>query len=164
MTKEQRREVVKNADRIMGRTLDELDSKTQKLDNIQYYDKFEFIGSGLEERGVYITKIDGKENVVTRKNEAKEIENLEQERVQEYSIYKIYDKDQNLIATADREGNLTFTPEYVENLKAKMPKLYRMLQLNGLKLQLPKELGDNDLVLTKEDIEKEKEKPCLSIA
>ena len=155
MTKEQRQEVVKNADRIMGRTLDELDSKTQKLDNIQYYDKFEFIGSGLEERGVYITKIDGKENVVTRKNEAKEIENLEQEKVQEYSIYKIYDKDQNLIATADREGNLTFTPEYVENLKAKMPKLYRMLQLNGLKLQLPKELGENDLVLTKEDIEKE---------
>ena len=155
MTKEQRQEVVKNADRIMGRTLDELDSKTQKLDNIQYYDKFEFIGSGLEERGVYITKIDGKENVVTRKNEAKEIENLEQEKVQEYSIYKIYDKDQNLIATADKEGNLTFTPEYVENLKAKMPKLYRMLQLNGLKLQLPKELGDNDLVLTKEDIEKE---------
>ncbi len=155
MTKEQRQEVVKNADRIMGRTLDELDSKTQKLDNIQYYDKFEFIGSGLEERGVYITKIDGKENVVTRKNEAKEIENLEQERVQEYSIYKIYDKDQNLIATADKEGNLTFTPEYVENLKEKMPKLYRMLQLNGLKLQLPKELGENDLVLTKEDIEKE---------
>ena len=70
MTKEQRQEVVKNADRIMGRTLDELDSKTQKLDNIQYYDKFEFIGSGLEERGVYITKIDGKENVVTRKNVA----------------------------------------------------------------------------------------------
>ena len=155
MTKEQRQEVVKNADQIMGRTLDELDSKTQKLDNIQYYDKFEFIGSGLEERGIYITKIDGKEKVVTKKTGEKETKNQEQEKAQEYSIYKIYDKNQNLIATVDKEGNLSFTPEYVESLKEKMPKLYRMLQLNGLKLQLPKELGENDLVLTKEDIEKE---------
>ena len=155
MTIEQRQKIIKNADHIMGRTLDELDSKTQKLDNIQYYDKFEFIGSGLEERGIYITKINEKESTITRQNGAKEIENQEQEKSQEYSIYKIYDKDQNLIAMVDKEGNLTFTPEYVENLKEKMPKLYRMLQLNGLKMQLPKELGENDLVLTKEDIEKE---------
>ena len=143
MTIEQRQKIIKNADHIMGRTLDELDSKTQKLDNIQYYNKFEFIESGLEERGIYITKINEKESTITRQNGAKEIENQEQEKSQEYSIYKIYDKDQNLIAMVDKEGNLTFTPEYVENLKEKMPKLYRMLQLNGLKMQLPKELGEN---------------------
>ena len=158
MLEEQRQEIIQNADYIMAKTLDEIDEKTQNLHNIQYYDKFQFVatsGSGLEERNIYIVKINGKEKITSKQKEPKELETPEQEKVQEYSIYQIYDKDKNLIATVDKEGNIHFTPEYVESLQQKMPQLYQLLQLTGLKLQLPKELGENDLALTQEDIEKE---------
>ena len=158
MRQEQRQEIIQNADYIMAKTLDEMDGKTQNLHNIQYYDKFQFIatsGSGLEERSIYIVKIDRKEKITSKQEDKKELENPEQEKIQEYSIYQIYDKNKDLIAMVDKEGNINFTPEYVKSLQQKMPKLYQLLQLTGLKLQLPKELGENDLILTQEDIEKE---------
>ena len=142
MLEEQRQEIIQNADYIMAKTLDEIDVKTQKLHDIHYYDKFQFVGnsgSGLEERNIYIVKIDGKEKITSKQKEPKELETPEQEKVQEYSIYQIYDKDKNLIATVDKEGNINFTPEYVESLQQKMPQLYQLLQLTGLKLQLRRE-------------------------
>lgn len=158
MVASQRQEIIQNADYIMSKALDKIDGKTQNLHNIQYYDKFQFVatsGSGLEERNIYIVKIGGEEKITSKQKGPKELENPQQEKVQEYSIYQIYDKNKNLIAVVDKEENINFTPEYVESLQQRMPKLYQLLQLTGLKLQLPKELGENDLVLTQEDIEKE---------
>ncbi len=158
MLASQRQEIIQNADYIMSKALDKIDGKTQNLHNIQYYDKFQFVatsGSGLEERNIYIVKIGGEEKITSKQKGPKELENPQQEKVQEYSIYQIYDKNKNLIAVVDKEENINFTPEYVESLQQRMPKLYQLLQLTGLKLQLPKELGENDLVLTQEDIEKE---------
>ena len=140
MVASQRQEIIQNADYIMAKALDKIDVNTQNLHNIQYYDKFQFVatsGSGLEERNIYIVKIGGEEKITSKQKETKELENPQQEKVQEYSIYQIYDKNKNLIAVVDKEENINFTPEYVESLQKRIPKLYQLIQLIGLKLQLP---------------------------
>ena len=86
MLEEQRQEIIQNADYIMAKTLDEIDVKTQKLHDIHYYNKFQFIGnsgSGLEERNIYIVKIDGKQKITSKQKEPKELETPEQEKKSE---------------------------------------------------------------------------------
>ena len=101
------------------------------VQNINYYQNFEFQGSGLAEKNVLVAKIaNTRENSVT---------------------YELYSANTNsLIATVDTQGKLHFMPEYIESLKQIDEKYVEMLELEDLDFVLPQELEKEDIILTKE--------------
>ncbi len=104
------------------------------VETVNYYQNFEFQGSGLAEKDVLVAKIvNTQENSVT---------------------YELYSANTNsLIATVDTQGKLHFMPEYIESLKQIDEKYVEMLELEDLDFVLPQELEKEDIILTKEERE-----------
>ncbi|MCI9177402.1 MAG: hypothetical protein HFJ28_02230 [Clostridia bacterium] len=105
-----------------------------KLENVTYYEEFEFKNVGLRDRNLYITKLEigqGKQKTV---------------------VYEIYDENANLIATVDIKGKIHFMPEYIEALRKIDARYVEMLNLEDAKFELPEELGENDISLQEIEI------------
>lgn len=76
------------------------------------------------------------------------------EKEEDEFTYHIYDKDNNLVATVDSEGNIEFAPEYLENIN----EIYlKSLELDKAEFELPEELGKDDLELSIEELETKKD-------
>lgn len=118
------------------------------VETVNYYQNFEFQGSGLAEKDVLVAKIvNTQENSVT---------------------YELYSANTNsLIATVDTKGKLHFMPEYIESLKQIDEKYVEMLELEDLDFVLPQELEKEDIILTKEErgqtIQRQKKKKEVGI-
>lgn len=159
MKQEKREEVLKSAAEMVAKLKDTLDYRTQKIDNISYFEEFEFEGSGLGEKQIYIVKIQNRE--VEKQDDIdneKVHDKAEKPQLKEYSTYEIYDKDQNLIATVGENGKVQFEPEYLQALREINPEFYETLQLNDLDFKLPEKLKENDMIMTEEDLKDAYEK------
>lgn len=131
----------------IGKQVDShLDIESQERGNITYYSDFKFSNSGLGAKNVYIVETPIKK--VEKTGDKNEIR----------TIYELYDKDCNLIATVTEDGKLHFMPEYLEELRKIDAQYFEELNLENLKFELPKELEQNDIVMTKGELKEHEEK------
>lgn len=128
---------------------EELAENRQEISNIGYYKDFQFKGSSLGVNDVYIVKI---------KDDSVPEQDMKPREDDETYIYRIYDEDNNLIATVDEEGNVLFAPEYLENIDERY---IETLDLEDAEFELPEELGKDDIVLNSEELEMEENKKRL---
>ena len=128
---------------------EELAENKQEISNIGYYKDFQFKGTSLGINDVHIVKI---------KDDSVLEQDMDPRQKDETYIYRIYDEDNNLIATVDEEGNVLFSPEYLENIDERY---LETLDLEDAEFELPEELGKDDIVLNSEELEMEENKKRL---
>lgn len=146
----QKREEIYSCILELSKRVDErLDARTQSRGNITYYQDFTFGKSGLAEKNVYIVEI-------TNQNEREAVDNLE--GTEQYATYEIYDKNNQLIATVDQEGKIHFSEEYLEQIRNINEEYFDTLELDDIEFEMPEELKENDLTVTKEELSDYKEK------
>lgn len=156
MDYKKRKEVIDNMIKLSEGLKEELSENKQEIVDIEYYRDFRIKGTNLGIDGAYVVKI--KDDTVPEKET--KTRNKDEKEVG-YS-YQIYDKDNNLVATVNKEGDITFNPEYLETIR----KGYLDdLNLEDAEFELPKELEKDDLVLEKDEIEEiENEKKLEDIS
>lgn len=125
----------------------ELDNKQQKREDITYYDDFEFKGSNLAVKSVYIVEI-------SNKNEKKTADKSDEN----YTTYEIFDRNNKKIADVDEKGKIRFNPEFIERLKQIDSNYIEQLNLEDLEFELPEKLSEKDIHLTREELLEEKER------
>ena len=151
MPKEDKK-VTENMLRIYKEMSKEVEEKGQEIADIGYYKDFNFKGTQFGINDAYIVKI--KDDSVPEK----EVEPRENDEIGETFIYVIYDKDNNLVATVDGEGNVVFDEKYFE----KMDEGYlESLELEDAEFELPEELEKDDLVLTRDELEEKQSEKRL---
>ena len=128
---------------------EELAENRQEISNIGYYKDFQFKGTSLGVNDIYIVKI---------KDDSVPEQDMKPREDDETYIYRIYDEDNNLIATVDEEGNVLFSPEYLGNIDERY---LETLDLEDAEFELPEELGKDDIVLNSEELEMEENKKRL---
>lgn len=142
MNQAKKSEVLKTMLEI-GREVDKhLDINVQERGNIVYYSDFEFGNSGLGIQDVYIVETPLKKEHKPGDNE-----------LENQTLYEIYDEDCNLIATVTEAGKIHFMPEYLEELKQINPQYFEQLKLEDINFEQPEELRDDDIVMTKTELE-----------
>lgn len=147
MKDKKRNEVTNNMLNLRAEISEKLEARNQEVDNIGYYRDFEFKGSGLAINDAYIVKLKDSE----KKQEKPK--SREDEDQQEKIAYEIYDKDNKLIATVNEMGEVTFDYEFLEDLEKVNKEYFDTLTLDEAEFELPEELGKEDLVLTKEELD-----------
>ncbi len=147
MKDKKRNEVTNNMLNLRAEISEKLEARNQEVDNIGYYRDFEFKGSGLAINDAYIVKLKDSE----KKQEKPK--SREDEDQQEKIAYEIYDKDNKLIATVNEMGEVTFDHEFLEDLEKVNKEYFDTLTLDEAEFELPEELGKEDLVLTKEELD-----------
>ena len=160
MDNKKKDEILKKAASLSNKISETLDQKTEHISGVRYYEDFFFGGSNIEENNVYIVEIKSQNPELRENKKEKDKKNASQigDDVElELTTYEIYDENQNLIATVDAEGNLTFSEEYMEKLENLPPEYYDMINLNSREFSL-QEMGEQDLELSAKDIEKYEEK------
>lgn len=165
MFNNKKEEILQKSALLFGQISNTLDTKTEHIDNIRYYEDFFFGGANLEENNVYIVEIKTQNpNIKADKKEKNSKEDLNIETNSqigdnyelELTTYEIYDENQNLIAVVDTDGNVSFSDEYLTNLENLPPEYYAMLDLSAAEFSL-QEMTEKDIKLSNKDIEKYEE-------
>lgn len=165
MFNNKKEEILQKSALLFGQISNTLDTKTEHIDNIRYYEDFFFGGANLEENNVYIVEIKTQNpNIKADKKEKNSKEDLNTETDSqigdnyelELTTYEIYDENQNLIAVVDTDGNVSFSDEYLTNLENLPPEYYAMLDLSAAEFSL-QEMTEKDIKLSNKDIEKYEE-------
>ena len=151
MPKEDKK-VTENMLRIYKEMSKEVEEKGQEIADIGYYKDFNFKGTQFGINDAYIVKI--KDDSVPEK----EVEPRENDEIEETFIYVIYDKDNNLVATVDGEGNVVFDEKYFEEMDEGY---LESLELEDAEFELPEELEKDDLVLTRDELEEKQSEKRL---
>ena len=154
MDDKKREDILNKMQELTEKVESRLDTNTQKIEEIIYLEDFQFGKSGLGENNVYVVEISNEnEKVVEDKSQSDLKDGLEK-----YKTYEIYDAEDNLIATVGKEGKVQFNEKYLQSLREKYKEYFNELQLDDMDFELPRELQENDLVMTKEDIVEYKER------
>lgn len=119
------------------------------ITGIAYYKDFQFKGTSLGVNDVYIVKI---------KDDSVPVKDIDPRENDEKYIYRIYDYNNNLIATVDEDGNVLFDSKYLEDIDERY---LATLHLEDAELELPEELGKDDIILNSEELEREEDKKRL---
>ena len=144
MDDKKREEVMSNMVKLNENLKEKLSSNNQEIVGIIYERDFRFKGTELGLTEAYKVKI---RNNSLQEKDKKVKESSEK---QEGFLYEIYDEDNNLVATINKEGEVQFEPEYLE----KIDKGYiKMLGLENAEIELPEELERGDLALSRKEIE-----------
>ena len=169
MNDKKKEEILKKSAALSKQISETLDKKTEHISSIKYYKDFFFEGANIEENNVYIVEIksqnpkfkaDKKEKVDGNSQTAEDMQIGDNEEL-ELTTYEIYDENQNLIATVDTDGNVSFSEEYLSKLEKLPPEYYSMIDLSSTKFSL-QEISENDIELSEKDIEKYEEKNISS--
>lgn len=130
MEEEKREKILEKMMAISELIEQNLQDEKLEVGNISYHKNFNF----GEEKGIFIARIENQEESIT--------------------TYEIYSESTNtLIATVDEQGKLHAMPEYIEALRDINPELARMFELENINFEQPKELEEEDIVLTKNERE-----------
>ena len=166
MNDKKKEEILKKSAALSKQISETLDKKTEHISSIKYYKDFFFEGANIEENNVYIVEIKSQNPKfkADKKEKADEDKAVSTEDMQigdneelELTTYEIYDENQNLIATVDTDGNVSFSEEYLSKLEKLPPEYYSMIDLSSTKFSL-QEISENDIELSEKDIEKYEEK------
>ena len=155
MKEEEKNKIINHMNQI-GKLVDSgLDADSQKRENTMYFRDFEFGNSGLAIKNVYIVEIKQKIQEKTADNPEKNAD--KKEKKDNLTTYEIFDDNDKLIAMVSSEGKVQFVPEYLEQLKENYGEYFKQLELDDIDFELPKELKENDIVMTKAELaEREK--------
>lgn len=158
MKEEEKNKIINHMNQI-GKLVDSgLDADSQKRENTMYFRDFEFGNSGLAIKNVYIVEIKQKIQEKTADNPEKNAD--KKEKKDNLTTYEIFDDNDKLIAMVSSEGKVQFVPEYLEQLKENYGEYFKQLELDDIDFELPKELKENDIVMTKAELD-EREKNGL---
>ncbi len=147
MNQTKKNEVLDTMAQIANQVDAHLDANYQERGNITYYSDFKFKGSGHGVENVYTV-----ETPVRKERETGDNQEINA------TIYEIYDESRNLIATVTEDGKIHFTAEYLEELREINPEYFEQLNLDDLDFELPEELKENDIVMTKEELREHERK------
>ena len=159
MEKRKREYILKNMQVLSELVDSRLDENNESREKITYCENIEFGRSGLAERNVYIVEIlnENKRNIgdksETDPNREEDVDGLEK-----YTTYEIYDKENNLIATVDQEGKIHFNERYLQTLRDIDKNYFDSLNLEDINFEIPEELKENDLVMTKEELKEHRQR------
>ena len=157
MNDKKREEVLKKSALLSKQISETLDSKTKHISSVRYYEDFFFGGANIEENNVYIVEIKSQNPELGKnknvKSDDKNASQLGDNVELELTTYEIYDKNQNLIATVDADGNVSFSEEYLAKLENLPPEYYSMIDLSTTEFNL-QEMTEKDIELSAKDIEK----------
>lgn len=157
MNDKKREEVLKKSALLSKQISETLDSKTKHISSVRYYEDFFFGGANIEENNVYIVEIKSQNSELGKnknvKSDDKNASQLGDNVELELTTYEIYDKNQNLIATVDADGNVSFSEEYLAKLENLPPEYYSMIDLSATEFNL-QEMTEKDIELSAKDIEK----------
>ena len=146
MNRQDREKILNQMSNISDKVDESLEAKTQERGNIIFFGDFEFKGSGLAAKNVHIVEINNQKQTKTANK-----------TVGLRDIYQIYSEEGELIATVSEDGKIHFTPEYLEQLKSIDERYFEQLDLENLEFELPEDLSENDLAITKEELEENKQ-------
>lgn len=134
MPKQNEKEIMQKMIEVANLIEQDKNDQTTSVEDMLYYQNFEFKGSGLAEKHLIIAKIvNEKESITT---------------------YQIYSADaKELIATVNEKGKIHFRAEYLEALREIDGNYLKMLDLEDLDFELPKDLEKEDKILTKQERE-----------
>lgn len=158
MRQEKRNEILDHMIEISKIIDAKLNTKSQKQENITYYDDLQLGDGRLGIENIYIVKITTQKQKEIEDNSKNKAQSTESDKTKKTAIYEIYDKDNMLIATVSEDGKLHFTPEYLEELKEINLDYFERLNLDDLDFTLPEKLQENDIAMTKEDLKEYEEK------
>ena len=144
-----REEIISKMLKLSAILKDELIRNGQGITDIAYYKDFQFKGTSLGVNDVYIVKI---------KDDSVPVKDINPRENDEKYIYRIYDYNNNLIATVDEDGNVLFDSKYLEDIDERY---LATLHLEDAELELPEELGKDDIILNSEELEREEDKKRL---
>ncbi len=134
--------------------------ENQSIEDITYYHDFSIGNSNIAKENVYIVKITNqKERETGDKSEKKnnEIPN-DSDALEKYTTYEIYDKNNNLIATVNKDGKVKLTDEYLQEIQKSYGEYINKLNLDDIDFGEMAELSNKDLRLSKEELAEYKEK------
>lgn len=153
MNDKRKEEVLKKSALLSKQISETLDSKTEHISNVRYYEDFFFTGANIEENNVYIVEIKSQNPEIDVNSKGENASQIGDNVELELTTYEIYDENQNLIATVDAEGNISFSEEYLAKLEELPPEYYNMLNLDDNSFSL-QEMTEKDIELSAQDIEK----------
>lgn len=161
MDDKKKEEILKKSSELSKQISETLDSKTEYISSVRYYEDFFFSGANIEENNVYIVEIKSQNPELgenkKEKSDNKNITQLGENGELELTTYEIYDANQNLIATVDTDGNISFSEEYLAKLENLPPEYYNMIDLSTTDFTL-QEMTEKDMEVSAKDIEKYEEK------
>lgn len=147
MNQKQREDILEKMVEIGEKVDRNLDTKVQQRGNMAYYKDFEFKGSALAVKNVNVVEISNQKIKQTGDKEGKKSR-----------TYEIYSEKGKLIATVSEEGKVHFTQEYLEQLRNIDKNYFEQLYLEDIDFELPEELSEYDVIVTKEEIEEHSRK------
>lgn len=141
MDQSEKRRVIDNMIKLSNILEENLEKNEE---SITYYKNFEIKGSNLEVKNVYIVEIESEKQPKTAN------------KLEENTIYEIYDKNNEKIADVDDKGKIHFSPEFIEKLRQIDENYLEQLNLENLDFELPEKLDSQDVKLSKEELSKER--------
>ena len=144
MDKKSREEVINNMINLSNILSENYKEKKQEIINISYYKDYTFKNIGLAINDAYIIILkNNKSRSDTTKNKDNELERE----------MEIYDNDNNLIATVDKGGIITFALSFLEQLEKINKAYFHTLKLDENTFKMPERTTKDDIVLTRSQIE-----------
>lgn len=144
MNQKQREEILDKMAEISKKVDEKLEKESQTRGNTSFHREFAFEGNRtVEVKNVYIVEI--------LNEKQKEAGDKKENRG---SVYEIYDEDGALMAAISEEGKVHFVEEYLDKLRD----FDGQLNVDDIEFELPKELGKNDIVLTREELDEHSER------
>lgn len=150
MEKNRKNEVIENMVELSNQISENLEQRGKAIEGIDYYRDFQFRKVGLGLDGAFVVKLKDDEIPEKQMKERKE-DNLKDD-----TLYEIYDRDNNLVATVSEDGTIRFDEQYLEMLRGENEAYYNTLDFDEDEFELPEELEKDDLSISGEELEKVK--------
>ena len=121
-----------------------LSQEKREIEGIEFYSTFKMAGDrmNLEKNNIYKVKI---------KDDSIPEQEMNPRKEEQQFTYELYDENENLIATIDEKGVITFEASFLEQLGEKNMELLGIDENGSMKYE---ELGKEEMSLTKEELEK----------
>ena len=139
MKAEKKEQVLETMSSIYNREGTRLDTKSQKQGSMVYYQDFNFKGSKLGIENVYIVEIINEKQTQTVDSQSKK----------EGKEYRIYDENQELIATVSIDGRVQFATQYIQELENNFLEYFETLELESIQFVLPEKQKEKDLEMSR---------------
>ena len=142
------KEIIDNMLTINALVKEKLEKTNRIIEDISYYKDFQFKGTNFGLEGAYIVKI--KDDVIPES----EISSRKEDDLKYGFIYEIYDGNNKLVASVNKNGEVIFDQEYMEGLQEKNEGYFIQLDLDADEFELPDELKKDSITLKKDELEK----------
>ena len=159
MDNKNNKEIINNMLAINTLVKEKFEETSKSIEDISYYKDFQFNGTNFGIEGAYIVKI--KDDTVPES----EVSSRKEDNLKGEFIYEIYDENNKLVASVNKNGKVIFDQEYMEGLKEKNEGYFNELDLDANEFELPQGHKKDVITLKKDELEKlENEKKLENVS